>query len=375
MKPGTTTIRHTAPVGELSTGLAQACLGFLLVGLGPYVLVLADELHRPRQQLAWLSSTFGGGLILVAAVGLLTRGTRAGLVLRISAVTLAAGATSAAVARSLPFAATGALLIGIGGAGIVLATPALLRGSAATAALARVTGASSAAGITAPLLIAMVEKTGLHGRLALLAPVPALVVVALRPIAVPPDTASPPDTAPHPPLRQLAAGWLCVVLAVSAEFCFTFWGAARLRDAGAASAVAAALSVAFPVGMAAGRLAVARNAGRTQTVVIACLTAITGAVIVCLGHAVWAIVAGLALAGLGISVLYPVNLARLTAAPYLSASRSAALGALASGTAITTAPPLLAAIASAVSLRVGFLLPGLLLAVLLLLSRSPKSTR
>ncbi|HEY3506300.1 MAG TPA: hypothetical protein VGN37_26370 [Actinocatenispora sp.] len=365
-------MKPVQPAGGASVGLAQAGLGLLLASLGPYVLLLADELHRPRQQLAWLPSTFGAGLILVAAVGLLAREARAALVLRVAAATLAAGATAAALARSMPLAATGALLIGVGGAGVVLATPSLLRGPGAAGRLARVTGASSAAGIAAPLLIAAVEKAGPHGRLALLAPVPALVVVALWPVAPPRTVPGPPGH--RAPRRQLWAGWLCVVLAVSAEFCFTFWGAARLRDAGAPPATAAALSVAFPLGMAAGRLAVGRTAQRPWAVAGACLTALTGTAIVCATDAVWSTAAGLGVAGFGTAMLYPIHLARLAATPHLSAGRSAALGALASGTAITTAPLLLAAVSTAVGLRIAFVLPSLLLAALLLLSSRARTT-
>lgn len=173
---------------------------------------------------------------------------------------------------------------------------------------------------------------------------------------------------------MVASGWLCIVLAVASEFCFTIWGAARLRDSGASATTAAALSAAFLVGMAAGRLAAPRVAARPATVPVACLTAIAGTGIVCLAQDPWPVAVGLAVAGLGIAVLYPITLARLTAAPGLSPSRSAALGALASGTAIIAAPSLLAVVGSAVSLRVGFVLPGVLLVMLLALSRTHRSS-
>ncbi|GAA4212300.1 hypothetical protein [Actinocatenispora rupis] len=365
----TATTRRAPTTAELPVGVAQASLGFLLASLGPYVLVLADELHRPRQELGWLSSTFGGGLVLVAVAGLLTHGRHPYRVLRAASAALAVGATCAALAGSVPLAAVGALLIGVGGAGIVLATPALLRGSGAAARLARVTGASSAAGIAAPVLVAAVERGGPHGGLALLVPVPFLVLVAVWPVARRSAPVEAPPRSARPQRRQVAARWWCIVLAVSAEFCFTIWGAARLQDTGVSAATAAALSVAFPAGMAAGRLAASRLARSPHTVAAACLTAGTGTAMVCLPQAVLAVAAGLALAGLGIAVLYPVSLARLTETPQLSAGRSAALGALGSGTAVVTAPLVLAVVGAAVSLRVGFVLPAVLLAVLLVLSR------
>jgi hypothetical protein len=75
------------------------------------------------------------------------------------------------------------------------------------------------------------------------------------------------------------------------------------------------------------------------------------------------------IAGLGIAVLYPVTLARLTGTPGLGLRRGASLGALASGTAALASPPLAAAVAGATSLRVAFLSVVPMLALVLALGR------
>ena len=164
------------------------------------------------------------------------------------------------------------------------------------------------------------------------------------------------------------AGW--AVLAVSSEFCFLIWGVARVRDAGVSVAEAAALSSAFPIGMALGRLVGPWLIARGHSMIAGCLTAMAGTGAFCTFQDRWPVTGGLAIAGLGIAVLYPVTLARLVGTPGLPARHSASLGALASGTAILTAPALLGAANSAVSLRVAFLFPILLLAALLAMSRN-----
>jgi MFS family permease len=78
---------------------------------------------------------------------------------------------------------------------------------------------------------------------------------------------------------------------------------------------------------------------------------------------------GLVVAGLGVAPLYPVTLASLVATPGLSSARLAAIGALASGTAILVAPAVLAVLARVVDLRTAYLVTLPLIAVLFLLSR------
>jgi hypothetical protein len=356
-------------VQDLPVGIAQASFGFVLAGFGPYLLLLGGELHRDSAGLVWLSSGFGVGLLVVAAAGPVLMRAGAGRILRAAMCTVAVGVTAMATTPLLPVAGTGALLVGLGGAAMVLVTPALIQGRSAAGRLSRVSGVASLAGILAPLGIGALEHAGVPGRLALLVPLPALLVLAIRRPAGPapaPGAASPASG--RPATARVAAGWARVVLAVSGEFCFVIWGVARIRDAGASDAVAAGLSAAFPVGMALGRLLGPRVAGHPAVVPAGALTAMIGTGLGSLGGDPWTVTTGLAIAGLGIAVLYPVTLAQLVATPGLAARHSASLGAFASGTAILAAPALLAALGGAVSLRVAFLLPVPLLAVLVALA-------
>jgi hypothetical protein len=361
--------------GDLSVGIGMASLGFLLAGLGPTVVLLAAELHQPRERLVWLSSAFGAGLLLVAAIGPLVMRAGAGRVLRVAAIAVALGAVAMATTRLLPLVSAGALLVGLGGALMILVNPVLIQGPAAAARLTRVTAVSSATGICAPVAIGTLEHLGVHGRLALLAPLPALLVLAIR-RPVPSPGGQPSGTARTVRTVRTAAGhavagWVRIVLAVSCEFCFVIWGVARIQDSGASTATAAALSSAFPIGMAVGRLAGVRLAGRGDAVLAGCLTAAAGTGLVYSIQSPWTVTIGLAIAGLGTAVLYPVTLAQFVVTPGLAPRHSASLGALASGAAILTAPTLLAALDGILSLRVAFLLPiPVLVALLILTPRS-----
>jgi MFS family permease len=339
------------------------------------VVLLAAELHRPREHLVWLSSAFGAGLLLVAVTGPMVMRAGAGRLLRVAAIAVALGTVAMATTRLLPVVTAGALLVGLGGALMVLVTPVLIQGRAAAARLTRVNAIASATGICAPVAIGALEHLGVHGRLALLAPLPALLVLTIR-RPVPSSGGRPSRTArtartartPRPAAGRAVAGWVRIVLAVSCEFCFVIWGVARIQDTGASTATAAALSSAFPVGMAVGRLAGVRLAGRARVILAGCLTAAAGTGLVSASQSLWPVTIGLAIAGLGTAVLYPVTLAQFVGTPGLAPRHSASLGALASGAAILTAPTLLAALDGVLSLRVAFLLPIPVLAALLILT-------
>ncbi|MGV9327976.1 hypothetical protein [Streptosporangium sandarakinum] len=397
-------------------GVAQAALGFSVNSLGACLVLLAGDLDAPPESLAWLASSFGAGLLVVGAAGsmLLRSGSRSALFA--AALVTAAGAVLLATGAAAAVAAAGALLLGLGAAGIVLVTPALLRGPGAAAGLARANAVGSVSAILGPPAIGALETAGADGRLALLLAVPPLLFLAAdtrpraaspvdaegsapapfpmadRPGGTPPagrdrsgDTfpvgkgrsgdTSPagedPSGAPVPAAdagtrgrtRRTAGAWAAIVAAVSIEFCFTIWATARLRDTGLSDGGSAAAATAFLVGMAAGRLAAARLVGRGFPVIPAgCGLAAAGTLLVALPGAPAPVAAGLTLAGLGVAPLYPVTLARLVGVPGLTAARSAAYGALASGTAILAAPSGIAVLGAVLDLRAALLLAVLPLA-------------
>ncbi|MFF1821287.1 MFS transporter [Kribbella sp. NPDC058245] len=361
----------TARSEELQIGISLSSLGYLLAGLGACVAILARDLHEPTGRLALLSSAFAVGLVIVAAVGpRLLRAWSIGVVLRAGSVICAVGAALLALAPVYAVVVVGGLCIGLGGALLVLLAPLMLHGPTAAARLSRVNAVSSAAGILAPLTIGLIDALGITGRVAMLVAVPPLLILATvkGPDVVPPVLSEAPTG--HAVGRTVALGWLRVVLAVGVEFCFVVWAVARLVDSGLTLAVAALLGSSFPIGMAVGRAIGPVHWRSVPPVVIGGSLAIIGTLFVSLLNAPALIALGLIIAGIGVAPLYPVTLAALVAMPGLSPTRLAALGALASGTAILITPAALAGLARLVDLRLAYLITIPLLLILFALSRS-----
>jgi hypothetical protein len=372
--------RSTAPassVGWQAIAISQGALGYLLAALGPCLILLARDLDVPRTGLAWVSAGFGVGLLLLGLVGERLLAVGAWRVLRGSVAGLSVGAALLGTSRSVYPAQAGALLLGVGGAGIVLVTPVLVSGAGAAKRLVVVLGLSNLTGIGAPLLISAVDATSGLGRAALLLPVPLLAWLAFRrrPAAA---VVAPREPAPAPAAgtaRRGARWWLAIVCAVSPEFAFLVWGAARLEDSGLGPAAASAAAAAFPVGMAAGRFLAPRLLDRLPLVPIGVALAAAGAALAAapVGPALVATACGLA--GLGIAPLYPVLLDRLMRKAGLDPRRAAGVGALASGTAVLFAPVLLSVLARAVTLRLGFLAAMPFLLMVLVLYRRGRAER
>ena len=354
---------------DRAVGGAQIALGFAVASFGPYLVVLADELDRPRAELVWVTSTFGVGLLLAALLGPAVLRAGSGTVLRVSCSAMAAGTAAMAASPALPVAGTGSALVGLGCAAITLVTPAILRGPGAPRRLTRAVAFASTAGISAPLAFGVLESAGLPGRLALLAPVPVLLAVAAAPTVATGEHRA-RSRAPVP-LGPAAIGWLRIVLAVACEFCFVVWAVARLVDTGLSPGAASMLSTGFAIGMAAGRLAGPRIAERPRAVAAAAATAMSGTTAVFAGGDPATVTVGITVSSLGISLLYPITLAQLVGVPNLDSRLSASIGSLASGTAILAAPALLGWVDTAIGLRTAFLLPiPLLVALLALVPRS-----
>ncbi len=371
-------MRHPPNI-DRAVAAALGSLGFALSSIGAYLVLLARDLRVVQEELTWLSSAFGLGLVLIAAVGPFLVALGAGRMLRTAACALASGLALLAVAPSAHVAMVGAALFGVGGSVMVLVTPTLLRGTTATARLSRVNAAASAAGVAAPVAMGLLDSAGINGRLALLVPVPILLLLAVRPIPTP--VYESPPSAPHQhhlatasTVGRVTRSWLCVVLAVAIEFCFVVWGVARLVDAGSATGAAAVLGVAFPIGMAVGRAAMPLVAHRVNVVALSVVITTAGTLGVMLSDHPSGVATGLVVAGLGVSVLYPVTLADLVNTHAVPARVTASLGALASGVAILAAPTLLAAVATASGLRWAFALPLPLLCLLFVATFVRRST-
>ncbi|WP_202873306.1 MFS transporter [Kribbella capetownensis] len=391
---------------EVQIGIGLSSMGFVLAGLGACIAILARDLDEPTSRLALLSSGFAIGLLIVALVGpRLLRTWPIPTVLALGSVVCSAGIVLLALAPVYAVAVAGGLCIGLGGALLVLVAPLMLNGPTAAARLSRVNAVASGTGILAPLAIGALDSLGPTGRLAILAAVPPLLLLAVltwRSAAPSPPVRKAPvpvliDSAPAVGLgkrwtgrglkglvpRQLGRavvldvgrGWLRIVLAVSVEFCFVVWAVARLVSTGLPTATAALLGSAFPIGMAVGRAIGPIHWRAWSPVVPSGLLAVAGTLLVSLFDSPVTVALGLGVAGFGIAPLYPVTLAALVATPGLSPARLAAVGALASGVAILIAPAVLAVLARVLDLRTAYLVTLPLLATLFVLSRRPRRSR
>lgn len=342
---------------DVLIGTAMVGIGYLLGSLGPCVVLLARDLDVARGELTWLSSGFGAALLVAGAAGPLYLRLGLARALRASAALLATGLVLLALAHSLFIAQAGAFLAGAGGAALVLICPAALAGPRVIARLTRVNAAASVASVGAPLFIAALDELAGHGRLALLVPLPGLLWVVLRSDALhaAPPAPSADSTANTRTGARVAAAWSAIVLAVSAEFAFLVWGAARLQDGGLDAAAASGWAAAFPIGMAAGRVIAPRLFGNLPLFAIGVSLGTAGALGVAASSGVAVATGALFLAGLGIAVLYPMTLGALVATPGLGRSAAAALGCAASGTAVVAGPILLDALADRTGLRTAFL--------------------
>ncbi|WP_345357426.1 MFS transporter [Actinoallomurus liliacearum] len=351
-----------------------SCMSFLLNGMGAVLAPLQKDLGVDRAQVAFYPTLFAAGLLLIGLVGgpIVGRLGRA-VTLRVSiGGMIAGGLLLATPVRSLTMA--GALLLGIGGALLIQLIPALLGAlhpHAPAAAVGEANGLASAASVLAPLAVAGALAAGLGWRAGyLVAPLVLMAIVAALSWNVPmPNAADASDDAPTGSGAALIGPWIEVLLAVSVEFCMVFWAASAVGDWHHASAgLAPAVAALFLVGMATGRsfaVPITRRVRRHRSLLLGC-TAVAAA-----GFALfWAAPtlplagAGLAVAGLGVALLYPTTVSRTVAAWPHAPDKAAARAAMASGLAIGGAPFLLARLSDTVSLRTAYLIvPALLIAL------------
>ncbi|MEV5706485.1 MFS transporter [Actinoallomurus sp. NPDC052274] len=351
-----------------------SCMSFLLNGMGAVLAPLQKDLGVDRAQVAFYPTLFAAGLLLIGLVGgpIVGRLGRA-VTLRVSiGGMLAGGLLLATPVRPLTMA--GALLLGIGGALLIQLIPALLGAlhpHAPAAAVGEANGLASAASVLAPLAVAGALAAGLGWRAGyLVAPLVLMAIVAALSWNVPmPNAADTSEDAPTGSGAALIGPWIEVLLAVSVEFCMVFWAASAVGDWHHASAgLAPAVGALFLVGMAAGRsfaVPITRRVRGHRSLLLGCTAVAAAGFALFWGAPTLPLAgAGLAVAGLGVALLYPTTVSRTVAAWPHAPDKAAARAAMASGLAIGGAPFLLARLSDTVSLRTAYLIvPALLIAL------------
>lgn len=366
----------TAYVRDKRTWAAYLLLGlfaYLETALGPAMPFLRDRLDLGYAVASLHFFAFAAGAIAVGLTGdrWMPRvgrdralwGGLGGMV---------AGALLIAFSPAVAGTILGALAMGSLGTCSLMANQAALadmHGEQRAIALLESNVAATTMAILAPLVIGGLAVTALGWQAGIVVALPWIVVlwVTFHGVSLPPARLPERRGAGESGLPA-AFWWLALVLfLVSAvEWCIAYWGAEFLATVvGLGSATAATAMSIFFVAMAAGRIIGSRLVRRYHGVpllLVAIAIALAGFLMFWLAPTPLVSLPGLFIAGFGIANFYPLTVAVATgAAPHLI-DRATARLAVATGTALLTAPLAVGALADAAGMRRGF---GIVLPLLL----------
>src|SRR3712207_1043487 len=293
---------------------------------------------------------------------------------------MAAGASLLAASPVTPGTVLGAFLMGTFGGLLLITTQAILadkHGEWSAVAITESNVAASACAVLASLAVGAFAALELGWRVALVPPVAALVLLAVRfhhePLGRARTHGSASGKSPSALPTRFWVYFGILFLGVSVEWCVAYWGADFLENGigMGRSAAATALSVFFAA-MFAGRILGSRLARRLPGGVLLLLTlcvAFAGFPLFWLSAVPALGLLGLFVVGLGVGSISPLAIAvGVAAAPGRTDTATARLG-LAGGGAILTAPFALGAFADRVGIETayGIVVPLLLAAVVLAL--------
>jgi predicted MFS family arabinose efflux permease len=366
--------------------LVVCVLSFLLLiaGLSVGIVLgeLRDELGLGGLVAAAHGSTFGLGLLVAAVFGLrLTSRVGRPRVFWGASVGVAAGIALLCLGHAWPVTLLGTTVSGLGCALLVMLMPGIIAdgyGDRRAEKFAQVNAYPAVAGIAFSLAIGAVLSAGGSWRVPYLVITLALLLVMVavgRGVVLPPAAPADTDLAGAlriPPVRR---AWGGIVLVVVVEFSIATWAVTYVKEVGGASGgLAAAIGAVWGVCMFVGRLSIPRFMRSTGpwAMSVALLAAAAGIGWMFVGPGLAGRVAGLALTGLGCSVLYPLSVDRLYADGPDDAVVLGAVAALGSGTAIILGPPLVGLLADQVGLRAA-VLPLAALALVGAWLRAPRS--
>ena len=351
-----------------------ACYGYFIYGFGPTIGLLRDEQDVGRAVSGLHGTVLASGAILVGFLGApVVRRLGRGVVMWAALALLCAGIVIYTGPPLLGLTLSGALLAGIAGTFVVNGSSAILsdhQGDAGPASISQANALSAALGLTAPLVIGAAVATGLGWRAGLQVTLLlcAAVAVAFGRVHVPaPRVAS---EAASPGSRRLPGrfwwAWCVLAACIAVEFCCTFWAPDLLRSrVGLSPGAAAAGVTVIVVGMLVGRVAGGQLALRIDVdrLLLASL-AVAGAGFVLFWVSTLPLPAlvGLFVAGLGISLLFPLGVALAIDASQGRADLATARVGLAAGLAIGAGPFALGALADRAGTHAAFLLVPVLLA-------------
>ncbi len=366
-----------------------AIYGYFLYGFGPSVPLLRDELGVSRAVGALHATAMAVGAVIGALVGeRVVRAIGRRAILWTGLGLLCVGVVGYCAVRLLAVTLVSALVCSLAGTFILNGVNATLmehHRSGGPAAISEANGGAGAAGIVAPLVVGAAVTVGLGWRAGLLVTLllAAVAAVAFHRVRVPePDPVDPadhPDGARSLP-RRFWITWVVLLCVVGVEFCLSLWSSDLLRSrtgltSGAATAGFSAVLVGLTVSrFVGGRLAIRRDVDWVLARGLVVL--LLGFTLFWVARTPWLAVAGLAVAGLGLGVQYPLAVGRAIGSAAGRTDLAATRASLAAGIASGAAPFLLGFAADRVGTHTAFLIvPALIVLAMVLLAVSPAPGR
>jgi fucose permease len=345
---------------------------FLLYAIGPALPDLREQLDVSRAAVSLHTTVIACGAILIGVVGdRVVRRLGRRRAFWSAATGIALGAVVLASGGRLPLTLLGSFVLGVSGAlqvSLIQSTLADRHGSLAAAAQLESNALAAALGAVAPFVIGLAILAGGDWRFVFVAAalfVAPAIALSYRGVEFP----QAPELHHEQP-RALPLGywlpWTALLLFVAVEFCIAFWATDYLEtERGFRESAAAASASLLLVGMTVGRFGggwVARRAHPEPILLTALATAAVGFALFWLVDIPAAALAGLAIAGVGIALLYPLTLTLAIDAAEGRTDAATARAAFASGIAIAVAPFVLGAFADAVGLVGAFAVVPVLMA-------------
>ena len=360
-------------------GLSYALLAWSM-GYGAVLPELRDEVHMSASAASLHGSLFGISLLLLATVGrpLLARFSNR-VLLVVSVAGMFAGGLLFGFGRVVALTLIGAGLSGAAAACLVIVVPSVVfahQPGAPTHAMAVLNTFPMLSATLLPVVVGLALAGDISWRVVYVTP---LWLLAGAIAAVAGSSSVPSTRHPEPvALGQLfrvptfARRWAALACGVLIEIGTGIWAASIIvKQGGASKGLGAMLTVGFFVGMALGRISLARMLLRysAQRVFVASFVGVLISLVpFLLGPGLIGRVVGLSLLGLTLSAVYPLSISRLFELHHDTEALGRA-AAIASGVGVTFGPLLLGAFSDLVGLGLAtivlpvFGVAGLLLTV------------
>jgi MFS family permease len=334
------------------TYLQLAIYGYFLYAFAPSVTLLRDDEHTSRAISGLHGTGLAVGAMLTAVIAprLISRFGRARMIW-VALGILSLGVFVFVSCDVVAVTISGALIAGFGGTLVInIAVPILTahhRGAAGGAAVTQANGIGSGCGILAPLLVGGAVAIGIGWRAGVLVTVVFAAVVAMifgRRVRLDEIPAAP--THPHPDGGRLSREYwrACFVLVMTnaIEFSMTIWSSDVLTHHDGLSKGTAATGVtAIVTGMTIGRLSSRRYAFRYTAdtlLLFAFGVNIVGFGVFWISTNPFLAFVGLFIAGLGISLQFPLAITRAVGFSDGRPDLATAYAALGGGFAVGFAP-------------------------------------